>query len=59
MQFSFLSRILLKRFMMLLLLTLVAAFCALFPFSGGEDVNNATENFRSGERNDFWGGFAP
>lgn len=56
---TFLSRILIKRFVVPLSLTLAAAFYALFPFSGGEDVNNATQNFQSSERNNFWGGLAP
>ena len=59
MELTFLSRILVKRFGVLLSLTLAAAFYALFPFSGGEDVNNAIQNFQSSERNNFWGGFAP
>ena len=59
MESTFLSRILIKRFVVPLSLTLAAAFYALFPFSGGEDVNNATQNFQSSERNNFWGGLAP
>ena len=31
---------------------------SLWPFSGGEDVANARQNILSGERTDFWGGFA-
>lgn len=59
MELTFLSRILINRFVVPLSLTLAAAFYALFPFSGGEDVNNATQNFQSSERNNFWGGLAP
>ena len=59
MELTFLSRILIKRFMVPLSLTLAAAFYAQFPFSGGEDVNNAAQNFQSSERNNFWGGLAP
>jgi hypothetical protein len=59
MKSSLISIIVIKHFMVSLFLTLAAAFYALFPFSGAEDVNNATQNFQSGERHNFWGGLAP
>ena len=42
----------------LLLLIMIIAFVANFPFADGEDVNNARRNFHSADRNDFWGGFS-
>ena len=56
-----LSKLRLQRwpFQLKLFFVLSASFIANFPFSGGEDVINASENFDSPSRNDFWGGFAP
>lgn len=48
-----------RAFTILLLLILILAYVANFPFDSGEDVNNARANFQSSNRNDFWGGFAP